>query len=80
MPSHLLAEEFLKQSSDGNLTKEQFSKTLTKLRKKTTLGHKQTNKGFVPDARMIAATEEDFEETNRVICDRLFEGKSKIIF
>jgi len=38
--------------------------SLTQLRKQTLLGHKQTNKGFVPDARLVSATEEEFLETN----------------
>ena len=42
------------------MDKQQFSKTLTDLRKKTLLGQKQTNKGFIPDARLISAKEEEF--------------------
>ena len=57
------------------MNKEQFSKALTDLRKKTLLGSKQANKGFVPDARMISAKEEEFLETNKEICEELFKGK-----
>jgi hypothetical protein len=48
------------------MNKEQFSKTLTRLRKKTLLGQKQTNrgKGVVPDARKISANEEDLLSAN----------------
>ena len=61
MPLGLLAKEFQKRAQDGTkMNKEQFSKTLTDLRKKTHLGNKQTNKGFVPDARAISATEDEF--------------------
>jgi hypothetical protein len=43
------------------MTKEKFSLTLGKLRKKTFLGGKQTNsKGLMPDARLIKANESDF--------------------
>jgi len=42
------------------MTREEFSKTLTKLRKKTLLGQKQTNTGILPDARNVSANEEDF--------------------
>lgn len=48
---------------------------MTQLRKKTLLGTKQTNKGFVPDARLISATEEEFLETNKEICEELFKTK-----
>jgi len=42
------------------------------------LGSKQTNKGFLPDARMISATEENFLQTNKEICDHIFETKDHI--
>lgn len=58
------------------MNKQQFSKTLTDLRKKTLLGQKQTNKGFIPDARLISAKEEEFLQTNEEIVETLFDGKS----
>lgn len=65
LPLGLLAKEFAQKDPIGmKMNKEQFSKTLTDLRKKTLLGQKQTNKGFVPDARLISATEEEFLTTN----------------
>lgn len=72
----LLAKEFADRDPEGNkMNKEQFSKALTELRKKTLLGNKQTNKAFVPDARLVSATEEEFLETNKEICEELFKGK-----
>ena len=51
---------------------------MTKLRKKTKLGQKQANKGgVIPDARNISATEKEFEETNKFICDHLMKNKSE---
>ena len=74
MPLGLIAKEFAKHDKDGGkMSKEEFSKTLTTLRKKTLLGNKQINKGFVPDARLISAKEEDFLQTNNEICDELFK-------
>ena len=79
LPDSILAKEFIKFNNKMN--KEQFSQTLTKLRKKTFLGGKQTNKsGIMPDARMISAKEKDFEKTNKEISDHLFTSKSEITF
>ena len=77
MPIGLLAKEFATRDTTGKMAmnKEEFSKTLTELRKKTLLGKKQTNKGFVPDARLISATEQDFQTTNYEIVEHLFQNK-----
>lgn len=64
LPIGLLAKEFAKcDPKDMKMDKSQFSKTLTRLRKKTLLGQKQTNKGnsIIPDARNISANEQDLE-------------------
>lgn len=73
MPLGLIAKEFVKGGS--KMDKKQFSKVLTDLRKKTMLGQKQTNKGFVPDARLISAKEEDFLQTNTEVVEQLFASK-----
>eukprot|EP00347_Sterkiella_histriomuscorum_P016798 403351813 len=74
MPLGLIAKEF--QKGGQRMNKEKFSQVLTELRKKTILGQKQTNKGFVPDARLISAKEEDFLQTNREVTEHLFAEKS----
>ncbi len=78
LPIGLLAKEFAKVDATGmKMSKEQFSKTLTRLRKKTLLGQKQTNRGsgVLPDARMVSAQEEDFQRANDEICNELFGKK-----
>ena len=61
------------------MTMEQFSKALTKLRKKTIMGQKQTNKsGKMLDSRKISASEEDFQNANDEISKTLFAGKEHI--
>jgi len=78
LPIGVLAKEFAKQDAkEMKMNKEQFSKTLTSLRKKTLLGQKQTNrgKGVIPDARKISANEEDLLSANEKICGELFSGK-----
>lgn len=76
IPIGLLAKEFAaKDPVTMRMNKQQFSKTLTDLRKKTLLGQKQTNKGFIPDARLISAKEEEFLQTNIDIVEQLFVGR-----
>ena len=35
---------------------------------------------MMPDARLISAKEEEFEKTNKEICNRLFDNKTTINF
>ncbi|CDW75918.1 calciumbinding atopy-related autoantigen [Stylonychia lemnae] len=77
MPLGLIHKEFTKHVKEGGkMNQDEFSKTLTTLRKKTLLGTKQINKGMVPDARLISATEDDFSQTNNEICNQLFKNKT----
>jgi hypothetical protein len=80
MPLGVIAQEFWKvDPQDGKkMTKEQFSKGLTRLRKMTIMGQKQTNKGKMLDARKITAKEEDFQTTNDEISSNLFASKEFI--
>ena len=69
LPLGIIQKEFAKKPK---MTKEELSSALTHLRKNTLLGHKQTNRGFVPDARLISAKEEDFLQTNSEVTGHLF--------
>jgi len=82
LPDSLFIEEISKVSpSTLKLNKEQLSQTLTKLRKKTTLGHKQANKGgLIPDARQISSTEDEFLQTNKFICEQLMKDKAEFSY
>jgi hypothetical protein len=63
LPEGFLEKEFRKLDDPAKgMSKEIFSRNLNRLRSKTAMGHKQTNKaGKLPDARKISAQEEDFQ-------------------
>lgn len=77
-----ISSELIKKEFDrlgGKMNKDQFSTTLTNIRKKTIMGMKQTNKGAI-DARMISASEEEFLHTNQKICENVFQNADTINF
>ena len=59
------------------MSKDEFSHEIRDLRKLSSAGKKQQDKVSV-DARAIKASENDFLETNRALCEILFEGKESI--
>ena len=56
---------------------EQFSKTLRKLRKKTTTGNRSVETVKI-DARQIHASEEEFKQTNKGLVDNIFKDRKQI--
>lgn len=64
-------------SKEMKMDYTQFSETLSRLRKKTVHGQKQTSRGsgLIPDARKVSANEEEVVAANDNICKQLFAGK-----
>jgi hypothetical protein len=62
LPEGLIAKEFAR-AEGMSMSKEKFSTSLTRLRKKTITGQKSANKSKI-DARKISANEEDFQKAN----------------
>lgn len=78
IPVNTMRKEFVKYPG-GVMDHEQFSKTLRKLRKKTTTGQRSVNTVAI-DARQISASEEQFSATNKGLVDNIFQTKKQISF
>ena len=75
IPASKLRKSFKKHG--GQMTKDEFSSELRSLRKLSSAGKKQQDKVQI-DARAIKASEKDFLEANKSLCNILFQDKQSI--
>lgn len=76
IPVNTMRKEFSKYP-DSLMNHEQFSKTLRKLRKKTTTGNRSVDTVKI-DARQIHASEDEFFATNKGLVDNIFKQRTQI--
>ena len=77
MPDNQVRRCFKKQEPKNRITQEEFSKMIRSFSKKA---YKKNVEKTALDARLIAASDEDWERTNQKLCDNLFRGRKYLTF
>lgn len=79
LPPEIVHKDF--HAHEGHkMTKEEFSKCMTRHRRNTKFGANQKDSGSLGhmDSRHVKASNEDFLDTNKKITEKIFDGKTTI--